>query len=469
MNKRSWLVLFMVVILLGGCSLAPEYNRPKAPVPAQWPQGAAYQHADAAPGAPAVAKLKWQEFFRDQRLLKIIKMVLENNRDLRLAVLNVDRARALYGIQRAQLWPTVDLGASGQKQRTAAELTNPGTDRTTTKYNVDLGVVSWEIDFFGRIRSFEEQALQEYLATEQASRSVQIVLVSETARSYLTLAADLDNLKLARETLKSQQAAYDLVKKRFDAGAATELDLYRADTPLQTAKVDIARYQQLAAQDLNALNLLAGATVPKALLPAGLDNLTPPGEISAGLSSQVLLQRPDIMAAEHRLKGAYASIGAARAAFFPRITLTGSVGTASNQLSDLFSAGSDAWSFTPRIVMPIFDPRIWAALRVSETDQKIILTQYEKTIQTSFREVADALAVQGTIGRQVAAQQALVDAEKNSYRLSSQRYVNGIDNYLGVLYSQQTLFSSQKVLVILRLAKLVNIVRLYEVLGGGAE
>lgn len=469
MNRWSWLAVLAVATLLGGCSLAPEYHRPQAPVPAAWPQGAAYQDAEAAPGAPAGAKLKWQEFFRDQRLQVIMKMVLENNRDLRLAALNVERARALYGIQRAELWPAVDLGASGQKQRTAAELTNPGTDRTTTKYSVDLGVVSWEIDFFGRIRSLEEQALQEYLATEQARRSAQLVLVSQTARTYLTLAADLDSLRLAKETLQSQKYAYDLVKKRFDAGAATELDLYRADTPLQSAKVDIARYQQLAAQDLNALNLLAGSTVPQGLLPAGLDDLTPPKQISAGLSSQVLLQRPDIMAAEHRLKGAYASIGAARAAFFPRITLTGSVGTASNQLSDLFGAGSDTWSFTPRIVMPIFDPRVWAALRVSEADQKIILTQYEKTIQTAFREVADALAVQGTIGRQLTAQQALVNAEKNSYRLSSQRYVNGIDNYLGVLYSQQTLFSSQKVLVVLRLAELASQVRLYEVLGGGAD
>ncbi|MCB2192333.1 MAG: efflux transporter outer membrane subunit [Deltaproteobacteria bacterium] len=469
MNRRSWLALLALGAVLSGCSLAPEYHRPKAPVPAKWPQGPAYQDSKAAPGAPAVAKLKWQEFFRDQRLQKIIKMVLKNNRDLRLAILNVDRARALYGIRRAELWPAVELGAAGQKQRTAAELTNHSTDRTTTKYSVDLGMVSWEIDFFGRIRSLRDQALQEYLATEQARRSAQIVLVSETARTYLTLAADLDSLKLVRETLKSQQAAYDLVKKRYDAGAATVLDLYRAETPLQTAKVDTARYQQFAAQDLNALNLLAGATVPKKLLPAGLDSLAPPRKISAGLSSEVLLQRPDIMAAEHRLKGAYASIGAARAAFFPRITLTGTVGTASNQLSDLLGAGSDTWSFVPRIVVPIFDPRIWSALRVSEADQKIILTQYEKTIQMAFREVADALAVQGTIGRQVAAQQALVDAEKNSYRLSSQRYVNGIDNYLGVLYSQQTLFTSQKVLVVLRLAKLANQVRLYEVLGGGAD
>ncbi|WP_338600891.1 efflux transporter outer membrane subunit [Desulfoferula mesophila] len=468
MTRRLLPVWLALLVLLGGCNLAPQYRRPEAPVPAQWPKGEAYRPSQVAPGAPAVAQLKWQDFFRDQRLQKIITMALENNRDLRLAALNVERARALYGIQRAELFPQVQLGAGAQKQRTAVELTTPGNPRTSEKYNIDLGVVAWEIDFFGRIRSLEEQALQEYLATEQARRSVQIMLVSETARTYLALAADRDNLRLAQETLQSQQYAYDLVKKRFDVGAATELDLFRAETPLQTAKVDIARYQQFAAQSLNALNLLAGASVPRELLPAGLDDLTGPEEVSAGLSSEVLLQRPDIMAAEHRLMGAYALIGAARAAFFPRIVLTGSVGTASNQLSDLFGAGSDTWNFAPRLIMPIFDPRVWAALRVSEADQKIILTQYEKTIQTAFREVADTLAVKGTIGRQLSAQQALVNAEKNSYRLSAQRYVNGIDNYLGVLYSQQSLFTSQKVLVILRLAKLANQVKLYEVLGGGA-
>lgn len=469
MNKRSWLALLAAGLLLGGCSLAPDYNRPKAPVPDKWPQGEAYRDAGAAPGAPAAADLSWKVFFADQRLDKIIQMALNNNRDLRLAALNVDRARALYGIQRAELLPAVSLGALGQKQHTAAELTSSTSTRTTEQYSVNLGVASWEIDFFGRIRSLKDQALQEYLATEQARRSAQIALVSETARTYLTLAADRENLKLARATARSQQDAYDLVKNRFDAGMATELDLRRAETPLQTARVNIASYKQLTAQDINALNLLAGGTVPKELLPDGLDSLAPPREIAAGLPSRVLLNRPDIMAAEHRLKGAYASIGAARAAFFPRITLTASAGTASNQLSGLFGSTSDAWTFAPRIIMPIFDARVWAALRVSEADQKIILTQYEKTIQTAFREVADALAVRGTIDQQLKAQQALVQAVAKTYDLSSQRYANGIESYLGVLTAQQTLFASQKQLVILRLAKLANLVRLYAVLGGGAD
>ena len=272
-----------------------------------------------------------------------------------------------------------------------------------------------------------------------------------------------------RSTLESQQEAYALVKKRFDVGVATELDLKRAQIPLDTARGDLARYTQLVAQDKNALDLLAGAPVPEEWLPPDLSTVAPPREVAAGLSSEALLRRPDIMAAEHRLKGAYANIGAARAALFPRISLTTSIGTASNQLSGLFDAGRDTWAFMPQIVMPIFDARVWAALRVSKTDREIILTQYEKTIQTAFREVADALAVQGTIDEQVAAQQSLTVALSDSYRLATQRYTKGIDSYLGVLDAQRAHFAAQQGLVSLRLAKLASQVRLYAVLGGGGE
>jgi len=468
MSRKLYLPLVAIGLFLGGCSLAPEYKQPQAPIPAQWPQGAAYDE-QAVPGLTAVPELKWEEFFADQQLQKIIGMALQNNRDLRLAALNVDRARALYGIKRAELLPAVDLGAAGGKQRTAVDLTKSGTPRTTEQYSIELGIASWEIDFFGRIRSLKDQALQEYLATEQARRSAQIALVSEVARVYFTLAADRESLKLAQSTLEAQQAAYDLVKERYHAGLATELDLRQAEIPLETARIDIARYRQLAAQDQNALNLLVGSTAPKALLPADLSSLTPPKEISEGLSSEVLLRRPDIMAAEHRLKGAYAYIGAARAAFFPRISLTTSIGTASNALNGLFSSGSDTWNFMPRIIMPIFDARTWAALRVSEADQKIVLTQYEKAIQAAFRDVADALAVRGTVDKQVSAQQSLVNAVAATYRLSSERYMNGIDSYLGVLNAQQSLFASQKGLVALHLTKIANQVRLYAVLGGGGN
>ncbi len=466
-----WLSLTLVVIglFLSGCSLAPEYTRPQAPIPAQWPQGEAYKNGQEMPKATPVAELKWRDFFTDKHLREVIGMALRNNRDLRLAALNVERARALYGIQRAELFPAFNATGELVKQRTAADLTQTGADRTTDKYSVNLGVASWEIDFFGRIRSLEAQALQEYMATEQARRSAQIALVSEVARAYLALAADRESLKLSQSTLASQQDVYNLVMKRYESGIATELDLRRAEAPVESAKVDIARYRQLVAKDHNALNLLAGSPVPKKLLPADLGNQSPCKDISPGLSSEVLLGRPDIQAAEHRLKGAYAYIGAARAAFFPRISLTTSIGTASNELSGLFGSLSDTWNFTPRIVMPIFDARTWAALRVSKADQKIILTQYEKTIQAAFRDVADTLAVQGTIDPQVSAQQALVNAYAASYRLSSQRYMKGIDSYLGVLDAQRSLFVAEKGLVLLRLAKLANQVRLYAVLGGGSD
>jgi len=333
-----------------------------------------------------------------------------------------------------------------------------------------MGIASWEIDFFGRIRSLKDRALEEYLATEQARSSAQIALIAEVARVYLTLAADRENLKLARSTLETQQASYDLIQRQYEIGlGATLLDLLRAQTRVDSARRDIPRFMQRTAQDKNALDLLAGTSVTEDLLPADLISIIPPKEISPGLSSEAILSRPDIVAAEHRLKGAYAFIGAARAAFFPRISLTTAVGTASGELSGLFSSGSGTWIFAPQIVMPIFDARTWAALRVSKADREIILTQYEKAIQTAFREVADALALQGTINQQVSAQQSLVHAAAETYRLSNKRYTMGIDSYLGVLDAQRSLYVQQQVLIALRLTRLAGQIRLYAVLGGGVE
>lgn len=467
--RRQIVLALGVFVFLCGCSMAPKYIQPQAPIPVQWPQGDAYIDTQAMAGAPTVPELRWEIFFADQQLLKIIEMALNNNRDLRLAALNVERARALYGIQRAELFPAVHAVGAGGKQRRSADLIGPGDPRTIEQYSVDLGIAAWEIDFFGLIRSLKDQALEEYLATEQARRSAQIALMAEVARAYLTLAADRENLKLARSTLETQQASYDLIQKSYQIGLATEIDLRRAQTQVDAARRDVPRYTQLAAQDQNALNLLAGAPVPGDLLPVNMSSVIPPKEISPGLSSEALLNRPDIVAAEHRLKGAYAFIGAARAAFFPRISLTTSVGTASDELSGLFSSGSGTWSFAPQIVMPIFDARTWAALRVSKADREIILTQYERAIQTAFREVADALAVQGTINQQVSAQQSLVGAAAETYRLSNKRYTMGLDSYLGVLDAHRTLYLQQQVLVSLRLVRLANQVRLYAVLGGGGE
>ena len=469
MNRRLLFLLVGISLFLGGCSLAPKYQQPQAPIPVQWPQGEAYKDTPAISGTSTVQALKWQEFFTDKKLQEIIETALSNNRDLRLAALNVERARALYGIQRAELFPAVNAVGAGGKQRRSADLISPEDPRTIEQYSVGLGVASWEIDFFGRIRSLKDRALEAYLATEQARRSAQIALMAEVARAYLTLAADRENLKLARSTLETQQESYDLIRKSYQIGLVTEIDLRRSQTQVEAARRDVPRYKQLAAQDLNALNLLAGVPVPEDLLPVDLGSVMPPKAISPGLSSEALLNRPDIVAAEHRLKGSYAFIGAARAAFFPRIALTTSLGTASDELSGLFGSGSGTWNFAPRIVMPIFDARTWAALRVSEADQKIILTEYEKAIQTAFREVTDALAVQGTINQQVSAQQSLVGAAAETYRLSNIRYTIGIDHYLSVLDAHRSLYFQEQVLIALRLARLSNQVRLYAVLGGGTE
>lgn len=470
MNKQRLLLLIVgAALVLSGCSLAPQYNRPEAPAPSEWPQGDAYQDVPAAEGTPLAINLNSEEFFADKRLQQLIQLALENNRDLRLAALNVERARALYGIQRAELFPAVNASGAWSKEQYSTDLISPGEPRRVEAYAVDLGVASWEIDFFGRIRSLKDQALETYLASAEAERSARVALTAEVARVYLTLAADSENLKLAQSTYDLQQEYYSLIKKSYEIGIVTELDLRQAQIPVETARGEVARYTRLRAQDKNALDLLVGGVAPDEMLPTELNSVAPLRAISQGLTSEILLQRPDILAAEHQLKGAFAAVGAARAAFFPRISLTTAIGTASDELSGLFGSGTDTWNFTPQIVMPIFDARIRAALRASKAERKILLTQYEKAIQTAFKEVADALAVQGTIDQQLAAQTALVDAVSETYRLSRKRYESGIDSYLGVLDAQRSQFSAEQSLVSLRLAKLANRVTLYTVLGGGTR
>jgi multidrug efflux system outer membrane protein len=456
-----------MVFSLGACTLAPKYTRPAAPVPANWPKGAAYQETGAATGATTVSELNWQEFFTDRKLQNIITTALKNNRDLRLTVLNVDKSRALYGIQRAELFPAFNAAGGMSKQRIPADLSPSGRAVTTEQYNVNLGISSWEIDFFGRIRSLKDRALEEYLATNQARRGAQILLISAVANAYLTLAADRESLKLAQSSLETQEAAYQLIRKRHEVGIASELDLHRAQSQVEAVRADVARYTQLAAQDENALNLLAGSPVPDDLLPRETAHVVPLKEISPGISSELLLRRPDVLAAEHRLKAANANIGAARAAFFPRIALTSSIGTASAELSGLFKSGSETWSFAPQIILPIFDARIWSAYDATKIEREIAVAQYEKAIQTAFREVADALAVQGTVKQQIAAQQSLVGALKETHRLSTARYMKGIDSYLSVLDAQRSVYSAQQGLILYELSRLANRVTFYKVLGGG--
>jgi multidrug efflux system outer membrane protein len=411
--------------------------------------------------------LKWREFFSDQRLQATIEKALQNNRDLRLAALNVEKARALYRVQRADLYPKLETSFKAIQQRVKLS-SSPGLT-TLEEYNVNLGVSSWEIDFFGRIRSLSEKALEEYFATEQGRRSAQVLLVSEVANAYLTLAADRENLRLAQSTLESQQAAYNLINRRVEVGFVSALDLHQVQTRVDAAKVDVARYTTLVAQDENALNLLAGMPVPANLLAEDLSVVKPLPEVSPGMSSEVLLNRPDILQAENLLKAANANIGAARAAFFPRITLTTAIGTASGDLSGLFQPGSLVWSYAPQILLPIFDARTWSALKVTKVERDISVAKYEKAIQVAFREVADVLAQKGTVKDQMAAQQSLVDASAQTYRLSTARYERGIDHYLSVLDAQRNLYSAQQGLIAIHLTKLANQVRLYAVLGGGSD
>jgi len=467
MKTKVFLLLVGIAVFAAGCTMAPKYARPAAPIPAAWPTGPAYADTRASTNAPVVPDLNWREFFTDEKLQQVIGMALTNNRDLRIAALNVERARAYYAIQRDQLYPTVNAAGVASKQQTSADLTQPGQSRITERYDVGLGVASWEIDFFGRIRSLKDRALEEYLATEQARRSAQTLLVSAVANTYLALAADREALALAETTFQTQQAAYDLVRRQYAVGVATELDLRQAQTPVEAARRDIAVYTQRVAQDENALNLLAGAPVPAELLPAALDRVRPPQEVSPGTSSEVLLRRPDVLQAEDLLKAANADIGAARAAFFPRISLTAAIGTASSDLSGLFASGAGTWSYAPQIVMPIFDARTWSANKAAKVQREIAVTQYEKAIQTAFREVTDALAVRGTVDQQVAAQQSLVHALAESHRLATARFEKGIDSYFGVLDAQRFLFAAQQVQVFLRLEQLASQVRLYAVLGGG--
>lgn len=466
MTKYRLLAAAVAGVLIGGCSMAPKYVRPEAPIPATMPTGPAYKETPAVPGELAAGDLLWQDFLVDPRLAKITATALANNRDLRIAALNVDRVRALYGIQEAGLLPTVGATASGSKQGLPADLSGSGERSVKRQYGVGLAG-SWELDFFGRIRSLTDAALQQFLASQEARRSAQISLVSGVANTYLALAADRENLAIAQTTLQSQRDAYDLIKRRVDRGLSPELDLYRAQTQVDTARRGVARFTQQVAQDQNALELLVGSPVPADLLPEDLAHVVPLADIPVGISSEVLLQRPDILEAEHQLKAANANIGAARAALFPTITLTGSAGTASSELSGLFKADSGAWSYGPQITMPIFDPRVWSAVKLTKADQQIAIAQYERAIQAGFREVADVLAVRGTVDEEVAAQESLVQAFSETYRLSNIRYVKGVDNYLAVLDAQRSLYVQQQALVLIRLQKMVNQVRLYAVLGGG--
>ena len=460
-------LLFGFLLFTAGCTMAPKSMKPDNPVSNSWPEGSVKNPSGTDIFDPAV--VSWRQYFTDPKIQQVIEQAISNNRDLKLASLNVELSRAMYGIKKANIFPAFDALATGSKSEASADLTRPGESRTSESYSVNLGALSWEIDFFGKIRSQKDRALQEYLSTEHARRGAQILLISSVAGAYLSLAADRENLGLAENTLKNQKKSYELIEQQYKSGIATEIDLRQAQTSVDSANRQIASLNQQVTQDLNALNLLLGSPLPSDLLPSKLTGLNFPKTLTPGLPSEVLLQRPDVLQAECTLKAANADIGVARAAFFPSISLTAKAGTASDQLSGLFKSGTGTWNFAPQALMPIFDARVWEAHKAAKVQQKMAVTQYEKAIQNAFKEVADALAVRGTIDQQFFAQKSLVEALSETARLSNERYNKGIDSYLSVLTSETSLFAAQQGLTSLQLAQYASHVKLFAVLGGGGE
>jgi len=463
MTQLRTLTVALAVVLASGCSLIPDYLRPAAPVPASFPNA---PQAAAATAADAIA---WRDYFADAQLREVIALALANNRDLRVAALNIEKARAQYGIQRADLFPAIGASGGQTAQRLPGDLTRSGEAEVSRTYSATVGFSSYELDFFGRIRSLNAQALENYLGTEEARRSAQISLVAEVAGAWLALAADRERQALARNTYESRQKSNDLTRRIFEAGAVSALDLHQSQTLMESTRADLARYSTFVAQDENALALVVGAPIPAELLPVALtDRVSAIADLPAGVPSEVLTRRPDIQQAERALRAANANIGAARAAFFPSISLTVAAGTASSTLDGLFGGGSGTWSFIPQIRIPIFEAgRLKASLEVSKVQRDINVAQYEKAIQSAFREVADALAERATLAEQLDARRKLVEATQSGFRLSEARYKGGVDSYLGLLDTQRTLYAAELDLIGVRLTEAANRVNLYKVLGGG--
>ncbi|AZC96243.1 efflux transporter outer membrane subunit [Pseudomonas chlororaphis] len=463
MIKFRW-ALMPALALLGGCiNLAPEYQRPEAPVAEQWLPGSQPGKGEAA------ADIHWQQFFTDSRLARLQTLALANNRDLRLASLNIEKAQAQYRIQRAALFPAIDVGVSGTHARTPASSSSSGVATTSHDYSAQLGLSSYELDVFGRLRNLKDEALEAYLSLAETRRSTQISLVAEVATAWLTLAADNELLRLAQETLRSQQATYELTQRSHALGGSSGLALAQAQTTVESARGDVAVYASQILQDRNALRLLVGSEIPDELLPgASLQSAALLVRVPDELPSSLLQRRPDVLAAEHTLKSANIDIGAARAAFFPSISLTANAGSASSALSGLFKAGSGAWTFAPSISLPLFDAGSnRATLDAAKVEREIQVQTYQQTVQSAFKEVADALAERSSLDERLDAQQALTDASRKSFELADALYRGGSQSYLEALDAQRSLYSAQQDLISLRLAEQSNRVTLYKVLGGG--
>ena len=465
-SLRTLAGISVISALLSACSLAPSYEQPALAVAAHWNAGGnANEQADAS----RAASISWNDFFQDAQLKSLIATALDNNRDLRMATLNIERARAMYNIQTADQVPNIAAVGNGSRQRLPADVNPTGKTGVNTSYFAGVGMAAFEIDLFGRVRNLSDAALQRYLATEQAQRSAQISLIASVATTYETLVADQRLLRLTEQTLASRADSYERQQKLYAEGASSEYDLRQAESLFAAAKAALAQQERRKAQDENALTVLVGQPLPPGI---GASDLTSAArtlpDLPAGLPSELITARPDILQQEAILRSQNASIGAARAAFFPRISLTGNFGSASNELSGLFDSGSRSWAFIPQISLPIFEGgRNIANLKVAETDKKIAITQYDKTVQVAFREVADALAGRATLAEEVSSVKVQENAEAARYGFAKSRYEAGYSSYLEYLDAQRSLFSVQQQSIQVQLAELKNRITLYKVLGGG--
>ncbi|HEY0313317.1 MAG TPA: efflux transporter outer membrane subunit [Allosphingosinicella sp.] len=457
-RRHRLLPLFLAMTALAGCkTMEPKYQRPDPPVPISWPQGNSYLRQSEA----ALPTLTYREIFQDPRLQILIDLSLTNNRDLRIAAANIASARALYRVQRADIFPTITAGGG-------ATVTGTGNSGPDTRFSADVGASNFELDLFGRIRSLTNAQLNQYFATEAAARATRLTLVGEIATAYFTYAADQSLLKISQQTEAIAARATTLTNARLQGGISSRIDLRQAQTVLEQARSDVAAQVTRVAQDRNALQLLVGAPIAETSLPPSLEAVdTLVKEVPAGLDSRILLRRPDVVEAEFSLISTNARIGAARAAFFPRISLTGLLGLASNALGALFTGGAFNYTAGANVSLPIFDAGANRGnLQYAEAQRQLFVARYEQTIQTAFREVSDALARRGTIGAQFAAQTRLVAAARDSYALNEARYRNGIASFLEVLDAQRTLYTAEQSLVRTRLTRATNLADLYRTLGG---
>ena len=474
MNSKLLLSLCMVATTLTACSLAPTYVRPTAPVTTEWPVvsgiGTMPSTAPQSGEQSRTTDIGWRSMFRSPKLQRLIEESLANNRDLRIATLNIEAARNTYRIQRSDLLPSMNASGSFTRQELSKNISGTGNREITSSYTAGIGTTAYELDLFGRVRSLSNRAINQYLATEEGRKAAQTSLVAEVANAYLTYLADAELLRLTESTLKTRQDALDLIKRSFDLGAKSRLDVAQSATLFESARANRAQYQRQVEQDKNALTLLVGKEIdPMLLEPQPLADVQVLETLPVGIPSVVLLDRPDVRQAEYALKAENANIGAARASFFPSISLTGSAGFASASLSDLFITGSSGvWSFAPQVTLPIFQAgRLRSNLKLAETNRDIAVNRYEKAIQSAFREVADALVARATYTEQLQAQRALVKESDQAWTITKARYDHGIDSHFALLDAQRSLFEAQQNEILIHQQTLANLINLYKALGGG--